>query len=539
MNTNNIEKLKVAVNQFYLGKYLDQPTLDDKIYDELVAEYELENGKNSTKNLIEFPEGLVREVSIPEAALGKDKIDGDFAPYINNYLRNLERTSGRKLDHYLNYKYDGCGIKAFYKNGRLYRIQTTPDEAYGIIRTKAFYDLFPKTLNDKSIMTIRGEVLVDASVYGELARNQANGYANSQYKDEEVRNECFIRAYKIQFWNADYTGVDETYDYNRQTKALEDLPRIRMVRTRPVLVNGKIETMTMQDDIVFCAAEKLTSCPEETINQEVQVAMETPVKFQVDGVVCYNEVDCHAFKFYYTDFKDVEVKEISWEYNWNNGSYIPKIYYDTITLNGKSNNCCSANGVNNLCDNHMGRGAIVRIVMAGLTIPQAVKVLKPSDDFMFPKCDCGEQLSRDDQYGSVLKCHNLECSKRISAIYDQLMNWGYRQEYDGVKTYRWRIPIEEFAKENPHWFAAWLGIDRFNPTKRYNNLISTDELNSKLFELCHSGNATYKEIQNLIESNYYMSWLMTSLAQLNYMTLYEAVQKYMNNPEYDTRTSIE
>ena len=57
MNTNKLEQLKVAVNQFYLGKYMDQTLLDDKSYDELVAEYELENGKNSAKNLIEFPEG--------------------------------------------------------------------------------------------------------------------------------------------------------------------------------------------------------------------------------------------------------------------------------------------------------------------------------------------------------------------------------------------------------------------------------------------------------------------------------------------------
>ena len=127
--------LNVAVNQFYLGKYLDQPTLDDKTYDQLVEEYEFENGKNSVKNLIEFPEGLVREVSIPETALGKDKIDGDFTPYIDSYLMDLERSSGKKLSHYLNYKYDGCGIKAFYKNGRLYRIQTTPDEQYGITPT--------------------------------------------------------------------------------------------------------------------------------------------------------------------------------------------------------------------------------------------------------------------------------------------------------------------------------------------------------------------------------------------------------------------
>ena len=61
MDTQSINKLALACNQFYLNKYIDLPTISDSEFDKLRSDYEFEGG--SISSLIEWdePEKLVHD----------------------------------------------------------------------------------------------------------------------------------------------------------------------------------------------------------------------------------------------------------------------------------------------------------------------------------------------------------------------------------------------------------------------------------------------------------------------------------------------
>lgn len=497
MKQEIIEKLKIAVNQFYLKKYMDKPLMTDREFDLLRYDYEHEYG--SVKQLIEWDPGLISEINLPEAPLEKVICEGEFKPDI---IHSLESDSVNKPSFYLTYKYDGCGIKAYYRNGVLYKIQSTPDEEYGIIRTKAFWNLFPHKLQDKSITCLRGEVLVDFNVYGQLSRNQANGFTNSQYLEEEVENQCFIRIYKVQYSDSD------TYDYDRQKATLDSLPNINLTRTRLVSPD-KSESV---NDLVFSSAYRFSidECPTQVFEEELGH------KFQIDGVVLYTDSYCKAFKFYYTEFAIIKITNINWGYNDWNGSYIPVAEFEPVILNDKSISRCTCSGVPNMVDLGIGIGAEVKLILSNLTIPKIIEVIKPSSDFNYPKCECGYQLSYSDLYGSVLKCGNQDiCKPRYDFFKHKIANLINTQ----YKDYSLRSIIEN----NPFLPVEVLGIDRFNPQnkfKGYNNESDKLWFINDMYELILTGDSI--DFNNKFLKWYNCSDLQYENARLNFNNVLKA-----------------
>jgi hypothetical protein len=59
--------------------------------------------------------------------------------------------------------------------------------------------------------------------------------------------------------------------------------------------------------------------------------------------------------------------------------------------------------------------------MANSTIPMVGDVYKEGNgDFMWPTCDCGHSFDQNDIYGSLLKCGNPMCTKRIGRMREYL-----------------------------------------------------------------------------------------------------------------------
>ena len=59
--------------------------------------------------------------------------------------------------------------------------------------------------------------------------------------------------------------------------------------------------------------------------------------------------------------------------------------------------------------------------MANSTIPMVGEVYKEGNgDFMWPTCDCGHIFDQNDIYGSLLKCGNPMCTKRIERMREYL-----------------------------------------------------------------------------------------------------------------------
>lgn len=528
MDATLVEKLKLACNQFYLGKDLDKGLMSDKEFDELRKIYESENG--SVKNLVDWDTDITME-NEPMEALDKSIAgDNNLSNAVDNYINSEEIT-----EFYLNYKYDGSSIKAYYKNGKLEKILGTPDVQFGFLRTKAFWNLFPHEV-DPAIKSIQGEVLVDASVYGQLARNKANGLTNSKWKDDEVESEAFIRVYNIQF-------TDGNWSFDRNKAFLNSLPQIKLSRERRD-ANDKLQ---MHEDIVFDVAEKfgMLSAPKDSIIIE----SESNTHFQVDGVVMYSLKGVHGFKFYYTESVVTTVEEIEWIHQVN-GSFVPKLRLDPIELNEKYIQRVASGGVPNMINNKMGRGAKVRVILANMTIPKVIEVLEPSEDYQFPKCTCGYQLSEKDIYGSSLKCQNLD-----EVCNSKLLNWIPAMGVDMLAEDAEMIKsctFEDYFRYGFFWFMNFLYIDRWDSHNKFkfeDNTPEHKQVVEDILKLIDSQDD--KKFKELFEQNWYFSELNWCTMNINAKSWLGCMKKlkedwslvsedYFNklNEEYQRLTSV-
>jgi NAD-dependent DNA ligase len=510
MTDEQIKRLKDEANHFYLD--VDNGSeMQDIEYDRLAALYEHETG-NSVKTLVDWDSDL-KLIHEPCDPLDKIQVtDNDLRKAVESYLDQFNITK----DYILNYKYDGSSIKAYYENGRLKSILGTPDEEYGILRTKGFWNMFPHEV-PVDIKSIQGEVLVDASVYGELARNKANGITNSKYKDDEIESEAFIRVYKINYHDGDWS-------LERQLNTFESIKPI--IRDRLRLDPGSGE-LALFSDVIFCVAQDLSTkdSPKNSIITETLVieGKSYSVDFQVDGVVAYTFAGIKGFKFYYTESAVTKVEGVQWNRKAN-GSFAPVLVIETIELNGKYIGRVSAGGVPNLIGNKMGKGSKVRVILANMTIPKVIEVIESSEDYQFPKCGCGYQLSEKDTYGATLKCQNEEeCSWKVT-------NW-YREFIKEIIDYPdcINVPKDKFFENELWWILSYLKIDRWSPEDKYLNKIDQVEFANTLFNLIEAND--FDTFFNLIESNFYFTDLNLCNLNINAASTFSMLKLFIK--DYD------
>lgn len=485
MELTTIELLKVLANRFYLNidTNPDVRQYEDWEYDQLAEAWEKENEGHSVKELVDWDDEykIERETTVEPLAKEKYMPDEILSAITEEY-------KGKKF--HVNYKYDGCSVEAIYStSGKLKQILGTPDEKFGIVRTEKLFDFFPKEVK-KGIHKLQGEVLVSTDKYGHLARNQANGACNSKYLQDKIDKECFVRCYNIEYY-------DNVYNYDRLINDLQDLPVILGWR------NDHYE-------VVFCQAEELK--PSDITGEpfiEESIFIDRPdyispdkvvhdvatENFLIDGYVVYSEEGRFAYKMYYTEYKDVKIKDIDWAYNWSNGSYVPTAVYDAITLNDKTNTRVALGGVSKMVEEGRGIGAIVRVVMSGGTIPKIIKVLEPSENFNWPICECGEQLGLKDQVGAVLKCHNDNCILKVSVVKDEIagiLGWTVKEvvNEEGITINKSYVSngTTLFSKLEDDMFfpLRLLHIDRWKPEKKFKQ-VSVIERNCRMVDSINNG----------------------------------------------------
>jgi len=512
METTKLSSLKLACNQFYMNIGLDQPKLTDQEFDQLRKEYESEGGR--IRDLVDWDDAeFVHDDSDSLTKIIAES--NDLVSETKSYLTSLNPE-----DYYLNYKYDGASIKAYYENGKLKSILSTPHLEIGIVRTKSFWKLFPHEVNP-AIKSIQGEVLVDANVYGQLARNKANGLTNSKDRVEEVESEAFIRVYRIGF-------VDGDNNYQRQKLALDDMIQLDMVRTR--VCDIKAGETKLCKDRIFAPAVRFNpeECPKDPIIQE------NDVKFQVDGVVAYSNKELMGIKFYFTEYADVEVLEVCWDRK-PNGSFAPVLNIEQCTLNEKEINYVTASGVPNLMDRKMGKGAKVRVILANMTIPKVVDTTVPSEDYQWPTCSCGHKCGPEDILGAMLKCtETTECEWKVRnwlAEFAQSVVWN-----DLNKRFN---SFEDYFKENFFECLSYLYIDRWNPESKIS--VTSDEernfLYQELFQGIKTDNLDY--FKNLIFNNFNFTELSERNCEINISSTFKVFKSLQLNWNYIDQTYVD
>lgn len=415
---------------------------------------------------------------------------------LNKYIEKIkkEKVSGKMLDSikkfekdygkpvYTTLKYDGSSIAIYIDptNGVPRRISTVGNlniNDYGVDQTTKLIDFVPKQF-PLGIVAVQCEALIDINRFSDgdpdRARQKVNGLINSKYCDSEVNSLLTLRMYRY------YT--DDSY-YGREIKAKD---------YRDVLSSIKSVVSPIDGHTLFAPAQVWTvdELGEWVENDKTQT---NTGKFLNDGIVLYSTSgECiKALKYAGagsgTEAIKTKVQSIQWNDQTSKGkdSWSANVIVDPVVVKGVTIKKPSAGSVSKLVKNNITPGATIGIILANSTIPMVGETFSPGNgDYMWPKCDCGYQMSDKDVFGSLLKCGNPMCTRRIGRMADYLAS---------LKDIHKDIDLNKL-----------LVIDRF---KWENTDISTDKLLS------------YVENNDETEYHNYLSSYMTTNLQKKNMGL--------------------
>jgi len=473
---NYFRELIEAAIAFYKG--MPSTGLTDKEYDERRVNLISRTGKD-VFHFIELVDGLEIGDEIPSRPFeAKEQVDGSLKERIKEYVSELGE------DYLISPKYDGSGIKAIYRNGRLMRIISGD---LGIDRTAKLKSFFPENI-DPSITQLHAEALVSLSHgLGGLTRNKANGLINSKYLQDEVDEMIEIRIFNIDF-------EDGVYDFKRLATYLVNFN---------FNLPNKTETATILS---------LDQVPESD-------RLETKYdNFLVDGVVVYHEKGIRCFKFYYTETKEVIIKNISWgESDYE--AYSPVAEFDTVTLQDTNVSRASYNGCNFLFDNKCGIGSKVLVARVNSTIPKIVKILETSENYGFPTCTCGKVINT--QYGNSIKCSDPECTNK----YEVRVNWIERNINKRNATLVTKKDFIDLISIDTHvWIGELLNIERWNAKSKF--IFNSFILDSLENSFKDNNSDLFKKI---LESCFNYSDNAYRIMELNYLSLFKALSNKYNS----------
>jgi NAD-dependent DNA ligase len=299
------------------------------------------------------------EHTLDYPALPKTQVvDNDLMSAAKKWLKDTLGPNYNNANYYINLKYDGSGLRCYYKDGKLQKVLGAPDEKFGILRTDTLSCLFPQELDDKSIESLGGELIVDASKFGYGSRNKANGLTNSKNIIEDIKKYAMVRVYRVT-----YHDTNE-YDYDRLCDTLEELPILRD-----------------DEKIYFMAAEPMLLGEVSDVKSICHTEYDSNV--QCDGIVVYTRKGFRAFKFYYNEIVEATIKDITYR-KQKTGNWYPTLHFDTIKVDGKNVSKCAGGSLRIIKERGIGIGSKVGIIMSNSTIPKVLKVYEPSYVFNEP-----------------------------------------------------------------------------------------------------------------------------------------------------------
>ena len=339
---------------------------------------------------------------------------------VNGSMYNAFLESEKELGVSLYYtlKYDGSSIAIYLdpKTGHPKRIVTVGNlniDDYGVDQTWKLMRFVPQKF-PTGIVAVQCEALVDTrslpeGIDPQRARQKANGLINSVDRDADVLSMLTLRAYRYYTEDTPEGCAIRNSDYK---SVLEKFPTI----VSPI--DGRImfapaQVWSLQDlarDPNFC---------------ETDITSTSTGTFTNDGWVLYNKqgICQRALKFSGAgqgELVKATIKSIQWNDQTPKGkdSWSANVIIDPpVVVKGCNIKKPSAGSVSKLVKKNITPGAEVSIIMANSTIPMVGDVYKPGNgDFMWPVCSCGYPLSDKDIYGSLLKCGNPMCTKRIERM---------------------------------------------------------------------------------------------------------------------------
>ena len=370
----------------------------------------------------------------------KFKVNG---PMYNAFLES-EKELGVSL--YYTLKYDGSSIAIYIdpKTGHPKRIVTVGNlniDDYGVDQTWKLMRFVPQEF-PTGIVAVQCEALVDTrslpeGIDPQRARQKANGLINSIDRDADVLSMLTLRAYRYYTEDSPEGCAIRNSDYK---SVLEKFPTI----VSPI--DGRIMFAPAQVWSLQDLARDPNYC-------ETDITSTSTGTFTNDGWVLYNKqgICQRALKFSGAgqgELVKTIVKSIQWNDQTPKGkdSWSANVIIDpSVVVKGCNIRKPSAGSVSKLVKKNITPGAEVSIIMANSTIPMVGDVYKPGNgDFMWPVCSCGYPLSDKDIYGSLLKCGNPMCTKRIERMREYLASISNLLDIDLNKL----LVLDRFKWEN-------------------------------------------------------------------------------------------
>ena len=310
----------------------------------------------------------------------------------------------------LSLKLDGLSIVLYYKDGLLDRALTRGNGDIGIDKTDRIMHIVPTALyNSRFTGAIRGELIFSKKGWqtflsnhpnAKNPRNSAAGLINADEFDiDEFKLLDFV-AYSV-VGVEDVITLNKYWNFNHIDFMMNFLMDVRFPHIVP---------------FISFVTEYLTP---EALKEHMDRFRQLST-YEADGIVIKNHhvtlkdmgegneviYDAIAFKFE-SETKETTVKDIEW--NLSKTRYlVPTVVVEPIQLAGTTVQRATGYNAKYIFDNHIEKGAIVKITKCGEIIPNIVEVIKPAPvDCDVTICPvCGEKLVWD---GVHLKCENEFC----------------------------------------------------------------------------------------------------------------------------------
>lgn len=407
-NNAVLEKWKVLIDACK-AYYVDSlPTgFSDSEYDEMEKRAWEEDGFSARDYVFQT---YLRGTKGKNAYIEKIKKEKVLGSPMKDAILKFEKEYGDQI--YVDLKYDGSSIAIYLdpQTGTPKRILTCGNlnlTTEGVDQTHKLMHFLPKHF-PLGIVAVQAEALVETTLVEdpEKARQKANGLINSKYCDEEVNNLLTLRAYRyyvdsspagIAIGNMDYKDVVSSFETVKSESGHILFSPADIHKTSelgPWCENDLIQTSTgsfLADGMVLY--DKHGKCIKALKFSGAGSDSDGKIRTKVLGLLWNNQVD---------KGKD------SWSAN---------VLIEPVTLRGTTIRKPSAGSVSKLVKSNITPGAEVSVILANSTIPMISDVYSPGNgEYSFPKCSCGYQMSKDDVYGSNLKCGNPLCSERMGRM---------------------------------------------------------------------------------------------------------------------------
>lgn len=318
---------------------------------------------------------------LPYSMPSLTKIKPEYGTY--SYLEGVKNSSYDliSLD-----KLDGVSGMAIYKKGILSKIFTRGDGNIGgdITFLKETINI-PKNV-DVDFLVVRGEFVIKKQVYNTKYKTI---YANSRSFVSANINTGYILPTQKDIDFVAYSILDCEKSINNVEKKslkLSSVLKILNILNFKTVEHIKYDiSKLLISDLVFQYKERKAS-GEYDIDGLV-LGMDTPYKFidQDFSKAPFHPDFIKAFKVQLTEqLRDTVVKNVKWELS-RYGRFVPVVMFDPVYIQGVKITKASAHNARYVMNNHLGKGAKIKIARSGDVIPAIKNVnVDKNIDPVFP-----------------------------------------------------------------------------------------------------------------------------------------------------------